>query len=114
MPSQYPYRRTVRNDYLGISKVIRAMTPSELQWLADAQLAKWGEKERRKRQQRQKESERQTALQQVENLKLRAEEETKIAQQNLEAFRSILAGGLRAKPAFDWEEFIDRRQFRTI
>ncbi len=41
MPSQYPYRETVRNKYLGLSKVIRAMTAQELDWLVEAQLAKW-------------------------------------------------------------------------
>jgi hypothetical protein len=49
MPSQYPYHETIRNEYLGVSKVIRAMTLQELEWLVEAQLAKWREQEDRKR-----------------------------------------------------------------
>jgi hypothetical protein len=69
MPSQYPYRQTVRNEYLGVSKVIRAMTSRELDWLVEAQLVKWREQEARKRQQRQKEANHETARQYAENLK---------------------------------------------
>src|SRR5579871_6892492 len=58
MPSRYHYEETVRNEYLGVSKVIRAMTEEELDWLVEAQLAKWREQEKRKRQQKEKEAER--------------------------------------------------------
>ena len=47
MPSQYPYRQTIRNEYLGVSKVIRAMTAHELAWLIEVQPEKWAEQERR-------------------------------------------------------------------
>src|SRR5262245_38422091 len=58
MPSRYPYQVTIRNEYLGVSKVIRAMTRQELNWLVEAQLAKWREQAHRKRQQKEKEAER--------------------------------------------------------
>jgi hypothetical protein len=69
MPSQYPYRQTIHNEYLGVSKVIRAMTSDELDWLVEAQIEKWCDQETRKRRQRRTEAERKAASQQAENLK---------------------------------------------
>jgi restriction system protein len=109
MPSQYPYHKTVRNEYLGVSKIIRAMTLRELEWLVEAQLAKWREQEARKRQQRRKEKEREAVRRHAENLKAQAEEDTRETQQNLEAFRTILAGSLGVSLALDWEQFLDKR-----
>jgi len=114
MPSQYPYRATVRNEYLGLSKVIRAMSADELDWLVEAQLAKWSEQETRKRQQKQKETEREAARQHAENLKWQAEEDTTAAQQNIENFRSILSRSLNESLALDWEQLLDRRSFRPF
>ena len=48
MPSQYPYQQTLRNKYLGVSKVIHAMTLPELDWLVEAQYAKWRDQQTRK------------------------------------------------------------------
>jgi hypothetical protein len=87
MPSQYPYRTTVRNEYLGVSKVIRAMTRHELHWLKKAQLSKWSEQETRRRQQRQKEAEREAARQNAENLKKQREAEREAARQNAESLK---------------------------
>jgi restriction system protein len=109
MPSQYPYRQTVRNEYLGVSKAIRAMTIHELNWLVEAQLAKWGEQEARKRHQRQKEADRETARKHTENLKWQAEEDTRATQENLKTFRTILSDSLGVNLALDWEQFLDRR-----
>jgi restriction system protein len=81
MPSRYPYQVTVRNAYLGVSKVIRATTPAELDWLAQAQITKWAEQEERKRQKQQKEAERATAKHEAESLRLQAEEDTRATQQ---------------------------------
>jgi hypothetical protein len=66
MPTTYPYRTTIRNEYLGVSKVIRAMTSQELDWLVESQLAKWAVQEEKRRQ---AEDVRQFAT----DLKLRAE-----------------------------------------
>src|SRR5262249_33726360 len=63
MPSRYPYQTTIRNEYLGTSKVIRATSPDELEWLIESQISKWQEQEARKRQQRQKEMQRAAAKQ---------------------------------------------------
>ncbi len=109
MPSQYPYRKTVRNEYLGVSKVIRAMTRRELDWLVEAQLAKWQEQEARKQQQKRKDADRERARQHAENLRLQAEEDTRAAQENIERFRTILTRSLGVNLALDWEQFLDRR-----
>ena len=69
MPSIYPYRKTIRNEYLGLSKVIRAMNALELQWLVEAQIEKWDDQEARKRQQKQKEAEREENRRQAVNSK---------------------------------------------
>src|SRR5262245_16957353 len=109
MPSQYPYRQTIRNEYLGVSKVIRAMTLHELAWLMEAQHAKWREQEARKQQQRQKEVFREAARQHAENLKGQAEEDTRSAHENLETYRTILRNSLGVNLAPDWEQLLDRR-----
>jgi restriction system protein len=109
MPSQYPYRQTIHNEYLGVSKVIRAMTSDELDWLVEAQIEKWRDQETRKRRQRRTEAERKAASQQAENLKGQAEEDTRAAQENLETFRVILTGNLGINLALDWEQLLDRR-----
>jgi restriction system protein len=109
MPSQYPYRQTIRNEYLGVSKVVRAMTLNELQWLVDTQLAKWADQESRKRQQKQNEAEREANRQRAENLKFQAEEDTKAAEDRLAKLRGILAASLGTNLALDWEQLLDRR-----
>jgi hypothetical protein len=114
MPSQYRYRTTICNEYLGVSKVIRAMTRGELQWLVEAQLSKWTEQEERKRQQRQKEAERLALQQYAKDLKWLAEEDTKAAQQRLDTFRNILSGSLTTNLTLDWESMLDRRSFRPF
>lgn len=110
MPSQYPYRQTLRNEYLGVSKVIRAMTLHELQWLGEAQLAKWHDQETRRRQQRQKEVEREAARQHADNLKWQAEEDTKAARETLEAYRTLLTGSLGVDLTLDWACLMDLRR----
>jgi len=109
MPSQYRYRTTIWNEYLGVSKVIRAMTSEELDWLIAAQEAKWDEQVARKRQQKQKEKERKATKREAENLKLQAEEESQAAQERVDAFRKILTGSLDVNMVIDWEQMLDRR-----
>jgi restriction system protein len=99
---------------LGVSKVIRAMSADELYWLVEAQLSKWSEQETRKRQQKQKEVAREAVKQHAENLKWKAEQDTKAAQKNLETFRNVLLGSLQDNLALDWEKFLDRRSIRPF
>ena len=109
MSSQYPYRKTLHNEYLGVSKVIRAMTSHELDWLVEAQTAKWRDQESRRRQQRKKEAERKTARKHSENLKGQAEEDTRAAQESFKTLRTILTSSLGVNLAIDWEQLLDRR-----
>ena len=111
MPSQYLYRQTICNEYLGVSKTIRAMSRNEFDWLVRAQLAKWAEQETRKRQAQQKNAERNAARQDAEHLKSQAAEDTAAAKERIEAFRAILTSGLGREPVLDWDELLDRRQF---
>ena len=108
MPSQYPYRKTLHNEYLGVRKVIRAMTLHELDWLVEAQTAKWRDQESRRRQQRRKEAERKTVRQHTEGLKGQAEEDTRAAQESFEALRTILTSSLGVNLAIDWDQLLDR------
>jgi restriction system protein len=109
MPSEYPYRQTIRNEYLGVSKVIRAMTLRELDWLVDAQRAKWREQATRKQQQKQKEADREAATQHADNLTWQAEEDTRAAQANLETLRTILTASLSINLALDWEQLLQHQ-----
>jgi restriction system protein len=111
MPSQYPYRTTIRNEYLGVSKIIKAMTRNELEWLIECQHAKWNEQEKRKRQQRQKEADRKRSQRQAEALKDEAEQETEVATKRIDSFREILATGLNKNLALNWESMVDRSTF---
>jgi restriction system protein len=111
MPTRYLYQTTIRNEYLGVSKVIRAMSADELDWLVDAQLTKWREQERRKREQRRKEADRRAAQREAEGLRSQAEADTAAAQEKLDAYRNILRAGLPTNLAIRWEELLDRRAY---
>ncbi len=41
MPTSYPYRTTIRNEYLGVSKEVCGRTHDEFDWRVRNQLAKW-------------------------------------------------------------------------
>lgn len=109
MPSQYPYRTTIRSEYLGVSKVVRAMTAGELDWLVGEQRRKWAEQEARRRRWRAEEAERVRGRRLVNNLKVRADEETAAAQRRLDEFRGLLAARPTAGLAVDWDGLLDRR-----
>lgn len=49
MPSQYPYSRHISNSYLGKSKTVKGMSPSEVETKARVQIQKWDEEEERAR-----------------------------------------------------------------
>jgi restriction system protein len=114
MPSRYPFQTIVRNEYLGVSKVIRAMTVWDLDWLADAQLAKWNEQENRRRDLEQKRVQRESALRDVDKLKAKADEDTEGAKSLIGAFQNILRNGLSRNSAIKWERLYDRRVFEVF
>jgi restriction system protein len=102
MANPYPYRATIRNEYLGVSKEICARTCDEFEWRKANQRTKWNAQEAKKRQS-------DTARREVEDLRLRAEELTQEAQARLESFRSILNHGALAVLVVRWDELLDRR-----
>jgi restriction system protein len=104
MPSRYPFQTTIRNEYLGVSKTIRAMSAQELTWLVHAQEQKWRDQEARKR-------ELATAKAYHVSLKSQAEENTRDAQERVESFRRILLDGLKTNLAIDWDLLLDRAVF---
>jgi restriction system protein len=114
MPSQYPYRQTIRNEYLGVSKVLRATSAEELDWLIKIQLSTWREQETRKQQRQQKEMEREAARQYAEDLKWQAEKDTDAAQKNLDDHRNILSGSLQVNLALDWDQLLGHRSIRPF
>jgi restriction system protein len=111
MVTRYLYQTTIRNDILGASKTIRAMTRAELDWLVQAQLSKWAEQTERKRQQRDKEAQRVAAKQEAESLRLQAEADSVAAQQRLDAFRRILRDCLSCNLRVRWEELLSRQVY---
>jgi restriction system protein len=80
------------------------MTSQELDWLVQSQLAKWAAQEEKKRQ---TEGARQLAT----DLKLRAEALTREAQQQVEAYRTLLVASLSAAAPIAWDMLLDRRVF---
>src|SRR5262249_31951421 len=62
-----------------------------------------------KRQQKQKEEERAASQRAATYLKSQAEQDTQAAQQQVDAFRTILASAISTKLFVDWDAFLDRR-----
>jgi restriction system protein len=108
MPSRYPFQETVRNPYLGVSKIIKAMTPWELDWLVEKQIAKWDAQESKKRQQKANDEQRILAKQEVEGLKIQADAYTKEAKDRLEIHKTILRNISLQSFTIDWDLLIDR------
>jgi hypothetical protein len=104
MPAIYPYRTTIRNEYLGVSKEVCGWTRDEFDWRVKNQLVKWAAQEQKKRLA-------ESARQQTEDLRLRAERLTQEAQEQVRAFRNILHDGLSAPLVIDWGQLCDHRPF---
>jgi restriction system protein len=102
MASQYPYRETIRNNYLGVSKEICARTLDELNWRVWNQQAKWSAQAEKKRQT-------EAARQEVADLRLRAERQTEESKRRIEAVRSVLTEGIKAVAAVQWPHLRDHR-----
>jgi restriction system protein len=98
----YPYRSTIRNEFLGVSKEICGRTYEECDWRARNQLAKWAAQEKKKRLADE-------ARQQVEDLRARAERLTREVQERVRALRDVLRDGLSAEYVFRWSELMDKR-----
>ncbi len=102
MPAVYPYRTTIRNNYLGLSKEICGRTRDEFDWRVKNQLVKWDAQEKKKRVA-------EDARQQVEDLRQKAERLTREVQERVQAICSILRDGLSAAHIIQWADLMDRR-----
>lgn len=111
MASAYYYKQVVRNEYLGKRRVVRATNSAELDWLVEAQIAKWCEEERRTRQRRAKEAQRRTDREHTDNLKGQAEEDTKTAQETLSACKQILDSSLTTTSPLVWDGLLIRATY---
>lgn len=101
--ARYYYSRTVYNDYLGVSKVIKGETPYEVEWKAANQLEKWREQEQRKR-----------AREAVADMKAQAEDDTAEALEQIESYKGILNATLKVNDKLKWESLYDRKRFRKF
>jgi restriction system protein len=111
MPSQYPYRTTIRNEFLGVQKVIRAMTRDELEWLVAEQFRKWHDQAERKREQKRKKVEREARTRTAEGMKSQAETDTTSALLQVQEFHSILTQSFGVNLQVDWDRQLDRAEY---
>jgi restriction system protein len=107
----YPYWETIRNEYLGVSKTIKARTLADLNWLIEVQVLKWREQARKKREREEKQEQRKSAQLAIENMRVQAEEDTREAQEKIKSYQSILVGSLGRQLKIDWEKLQDHRPF---
>lgn len=84
MASQYPFRRTISNDFLHVTKEIKATSSYDLDLKCKQQYEKWEEQAYPKR------------------MKLKAEEMTEDAEDTLNGYKEILSDGLKFHPVI-WE-----------
>lgn len=111
MPSQYPFRTTIRDDDLGVQKVIRAMNPSELEWLVEEQYRKWNEQLKRKRDRERKEAERRKNRREIEDMKDQAEADTEAATEQIKEYHTILSQTLGTNLRISWESLLDSSEY---
>lgn len=95
MASQYPYRRTISNNFLHITKEIKAMSLGELYLKCNQQYAKWEEQAFPKRK------------------KLEAEQLTLAAVDNINRYKAILSDGLNFQP-INWRTLYQAANFKSF
>lgn len=98
------YSQTVRNDYLGKSKVVSASSELELAMKVQSQLEVWDHQEREKRS---AEKARQAERQAIERAKAQAGSQTREAQALIESFQTLLKSSLNRSLKFDWDSLRD-------
>jgi restriction system protein len=95
--AQPMYQVTVENVYLGESKSFSGRSPLDVQTKANAQLAKWAEKE--------------ASLRRVAALEKDCAAKNSAARAEIAACNSILATSISGSPGVDWETVYDRRPY---
>ncbi|MDS0525940.1 restriction endonuclease [Clostridium sp. SHJSY1] len=112
MPVKYLYSERVYNEFLDVSKVIKAETSWELNRKIREQLASWREKEEKKRKK-----------QRSEDLEYQTEQDTIESIQKIEKYKDILLDSLKIdhsieldslKKTYEFKEFIFREEPPTL
>lgn len=103
MASSYLYSQVIRNDYLNISRVIKANSKAELVMKTNDQLARWREQEKAKREREKYQAEKEREKQAVQDLKRRAELMNQDAVSSIEEFNSIFTKALKNNSII-WEK----------
>lgn len=88
---KYEYSKVITNSYLNKQKEIKAASPSELSFKVKEQLKKWGDQEKRQRER-----------DRIQNLKEKAEKDSKQAQKLIEEYNTILKNSLEDR--LKWSE----------
>ncbi len=100
--------KTISNSYLGTTRVIRGMTKAEVEQRATLQLSIWAQQEAKKRADNHtrltRETQKQAAQAELRALEAQAIEDTRSAEERLEAIRQLLVRGIRAKRNFRWDD----------
>ncbi len=118
MPTRYHYVASISNDYLGVMKVVRAATRSELEYKVEAQLRNWSFRENAARERNnkriareQKESERDSARLKIEKMKFDAAQAAEAEKDKISAYNNILIESVGVDFSLEWEDYYDRQEF---
>lgn len=95
--AQPMYEITISNAYLGESKVIRSRSQQEAQLKANAQLAKWAERE--------------TSLRELAALEQECANKGAAARTAIQMYQTLLDRSLVTSAELNWESVYDRRPF---
>jgi restriction system protein len=100
--------KTISNSYLGTTKVIRGTTKAEVERQAALQLSIWAQQEAKKRTANHarlvRETHKQAAQAELRALEAQAIEDTKSAEERLEAVQQLLVHGIRTRRSFRWDD----------
>lgn len=92
MASTYTHSCTIYNNYLGVSKTIKAQSSYELQMKCDAQKEKWAKQEELRRER-----------ERVEDLKYKAEQMDLEQKQEVESYKTLLSDSVGINNKVQWE-----------
>lgn len=97
------YEKTIKNEYLGLSKVVRAKTQYELMIKVNNQLQTWEKREERERKR-----------QRIQDMKEQAKVKTDQALEEIEQYKNILNHTLSVDDKVEWDELYDKQKFKDF
>lgn len=99
----YYYEEIISNEYLGVTKLVKARTLAELDMKIENQLQAWEKREDKERQR-----------QLFADMKAQAEYDTEQALEEIESYRNMLNHTLTVNDKLQWEELYDREEFKPF